>query len=200
MLRARSRQSMFAYLAIWLIAPFIPLLHVTSWPLLAGGVRRRDRDRRCSTGSTRVPGASRRGRSWSRTSVLIVLFAQWVGALLMTPLFVVGAGRRAGIAANLVRRPVIVLGWGLVALFLPIALESVGVLPTRSPTARPGLTSWGNIIDSRTDTDLAMVFVGDRRRCMLLTARFALGLTRSRLEAQRHVSHPGVAAPPALAT
>ena len=36
MLSARSRQSMFAYLAIWLIAPFIPLLHVASWPLLAG--------------------------------------------------------------------------------------------------------------------------------------------------------------------
>ena len=50
-----------------------------------------------------------------------------------------------------------------------------------------GLTSWGNIIDSRGGTDLAMVFVGIGG-LMLLTGRFALGLTRSRLEAQRHVS------------
>ena len=67
-LRARSRQSMYAYLAIWLIAPFIPLLHVASWPLLACVFGQRDRDWRCSTGSTRGPRASRRGCSWSRTS------------------------------------------------------------------------------------------------------------------------------------
>src|SRR5206468_3582185 len=32
--RARSYQTMFAYLAIWCFAPFLPLIHVASWPLL----------------------------------------------------------------------------------------------------------------------------------------------------------------------
>ena len=128
-----------------------------------------------------------------------MLFAQWVGALLMTPLFVGALVVAVGSRPNLVRRPVIVLGWGLVALFLPIALESLGVLHRTFTYGASGLTSWGNIIDSRGGADLAMVFIGIGG-LMLLTGRFALGLTRSRLEAQRHVSRPGVAASPALAT
>ena len=97
------------------------------------------------------------------------------------------------------RRPLLVLGFGLVALSLPVALEWAGVVGRTFTYGATGLTSWGNIIDSRTDTDLAMVFVG-MAGLVWLTARFALGLTRSRLEAQRHVSDPGVAASPALAT
>ena len=137
LLRSRSRQSMYAYLAIWLIAPFIPLLHVASWPLLAcvfGGATAIGVLHGINPRSTRVP-------AWvfMVTNLgLVVLFAQWAGALLMTPLFVGALIVAVGSRPNLVRRPAVVLGWGLVALFLPIALESWACCTAPSPTARPG--------------------------------------------------------------
>ena len=49
-----------------------------------------------------------------------------------------------------------------------------------------GLVSWGNLVDSRTTADFAMSLLG-AAALIVLTGRFAIGITRARLAAQRHV-------------
>lgn len=67
-----------------------------------------------------------------------------------------------------------------------MVLEQLGVLPhTFSYDAR-GLSSWGNLIDNRTTAGFVMSLLG-AAALIVLTGRFAIGITRGRLAAQRHV-------------
>jgi len=184
-LRTRSKQSTFTYLAIWIIAPFTPLMHVASWPLLVGVFAAANAVAlmhfiNYKTG--RVP-------TWTfmvANLVLLVFFSQWVGALLLTPLLAAALVIALGSRMELVRRPVIVYAFALAAIGVPIVLERLGVLHPTFAYGLAGLTGWGNIIDSRTPTDLVMLLVGFVA-LLLLTTRFAIGITRARQEAQRHV-------------
>jgi serine/threonine-protein kinase len=185
LIRQRSGMSMRAYLAIWLTLPMFVFGHVANWVGIIGvfaaanaiavlhGINRR---------SGRVP-------TWAfmlANLVLVVLFSQWVGALLLTPLLISALIVAFASRPQYARRPAMALGWGLAALFLPIVLEQLGVLPHTFRYGAAGLVSWGNIIDSRTTADLVMALLG-AAALIVLTARFAIGITRARIAAQRHV-------------
>ncbi len=184
-LRARSKQSAFAYLAIWLLAPLTPMLHVAKWGMLAlvfvvANAIAALQFLNYRTG--RVP-------TWAFMAAnlaLVVVFAQWVGAVLLTPLLVGALLVALGSRPDLARRPALVYAFGILAVALPVALEAAGVMPHTFSWARAGLTSWGNIVDSRTDADFVIMLLG-MVALLVLTARFTIGITRARLEAQRHV-------------
>jgi hypothetical protein len=118
--------------------------------------------------------------------VLIVLFSQWVGALLLTPLLISALIVAFASRPQLARRPVMTLAWGVAAFFLPVVLEQVGALPHTFRFGADGLVSWGNLVDSRTTADFLMSLLG-AAALIVLTGRFAIGITRARLAAQRHV-------------
>jgi serine/threonine-protein kinase len=183
--RERSRQSMFAYLAIWLTVPFLVRTHVASWPLLVALFAVAN----LVVAMHWINYRTTRVATWMFVAVnlvLVVLFAQWVGALQLSPLFVSALMVALATRPDLARRPVFLLGFGAVGVFLPIALELTGVLDRTFSFGAAGLTSWGNIIDSRTTLDLVLA-IGGAVALVMLTGRFAMGMTRARLDAQRQM-------------
>jgi len=80
----------------------------------------------------------------------------------------------------------LLVAFGLIGIFLPIALEQLGVVEPTFHYGAAGLTTWSNIIDSRTWVDLVFT-VGGAAALVLLTGRFAMGMTLARIDAQRHM-------------
>ncbi|MBV8756389.1 MAG: serine/threonine protein kinase [Deltaproteobacteria bacterium] len=183
--RARSRQSAFAYLAIWLLAPLTPVFHIAKWGMLALVFLAAN-----AIAVMQIVNA-RTGRvpTWAlmlANLALVVVFAQWVGAVMLTPLLVGALLVAFGSRPEIARRPALVYGFGVLAFGLPLLVELAGVMPHTFSYGAAGVTSWGNIVDSRTPTDFAIYLCG-MLALLLITARFSVGITRARLEAQRHV-------------
>jgi serine/threonine-protein kinase len=185
LLRQRSGLSMRAYLAIWLTLPMFLFGDITSWVGLVGVFSAANAVAvlhwiNLRTG--RVP-------TWGfmlANLVLVVLFSQWVGALLLTPLLISALIVAFASRPRLARRPAVALVWGLAAFFLPVLLEQLGVLPHTFSYGANGLASWGNLIDNRTTAGFVMALLG-AAALIVLTGRFAIGITQARLAAQRHV-------------
>ena len=183
--RERSRQSMFAYLAIWLTVPFLLRAQITSWPLLIAVFAVAN----IVVGLHWVNARTARVPTWLFMAVnlgLVVLFAQWVGALQLSPLFVSALLVALASRPDVARRPLLLVAFGLLGFFLPLALERWGVLPATYAFGHDGLTTWGNILERHPRGALVLV-IGGAAAMILLTGRFALGMTRARLAAQRQM-------------
>jgi eukaryotic-like serine/threonine-protein kinase len=183
--RERSRQSMFAYLAIWLTVPLLLRTQVTSWPLLVAvfGVAN------VVVALHWINARTARVPTWLFMAVnlgLVVLFAQWVGALQLSPLFVSALLVALASRPDVARRPLLLVVFGLLGVFLPLALERWGVFPPTFAFGHDGLTTWGNIIEREPRGALVLV-IGGAAALILLTGRFAMGMTRARLAAQRQM-------------
>jgi hypothetical protein len=60
------------------------------------------------------------------------------------------------------------------------------VLPATYAFGHDGLTTWGNILERHPRGALVLV-IGGAAAMVLLTGRFAMGMTRARLAAQRQM-------------
>ena len=184
-IRERSRSSMLSYAAIWLTVPFFLAVHVADWGMLVAMFAVANTVialHWVNYRTTRVPTSA----FAAVNLVLIVLLAQWVGALQLSPLMISALIVALASRPDVARRPLSLVAFGLIGIFLPIALEQLGVVAPTFHYGAGGLTTWSNIIDSRTWVDLVFT-VGGAAALVLLTGRFAMGMTLARIDAQRHM-------------
>ena len=181
--RDNIRRGARAYLAVWVVVPLLPLLHVASWALLAGTV----------AASTAMAGVAwwslRRGSTPLIASLvgnllLVTMFSRIAGPFVMTPLLVCGVMLAIGANRAVDHRPWIPMTWLVIASLVPILLEVVGVLAPTWRIQADGLLSHGTIFDQRTSTDAVGVTIGTLA-LSIVVGRFILMLTRSRRDSQR---------------
>jgi hypothetical protein len=183
--RERSRRSTFLYLAIWLTLPVAAAAHVVSWALLAA----------VYAISTAIAGVhwfnykTARVPAWvfmTANLALVVAFAQFTGAFVLTPLLVATLLVAYSSRPEIARRPWLVFGYGIVASLLPIALEKLGALPPTFRFDSEGLVTWANGV-ARHTTGGFVLLAGGVAILVTLTGRYAMGITRARFDTQRHM-------------
>jgi serine/threonine-protein kinase len=183
--RTRSRRSIVAYLAIFIMVPILPFVEIADWPLLIAVFAAA-----CTLAAmqwfnsrtARIPAHA----VMAGNVVLVVLFSRISGTLMLTPLLICAVLLAMGSREIVARRPSVVALWAVVAVLTPVALERLGVLaPTFAMTA-DGVVSAGTIIASRTPLDLAAL-VGGNVAFAVLVGLYGTAITRGRFEAQRRM-------------
>jgi hypothetical protein len=183
LMRARSRRAVLPYAAIFGTLPFLPLVHVTSWPLLI---------------ATMVAFAamvmvtylnSRYGVPIAITlvghSCTALLFSRLLGPFVITPIMLCAILLSASSIPWLNRRPWAVLAWTIITTMLPFVLEWADLLAPTWQMTRGGIVSFGSVFD-HTQMLTSLVIFG-HVAAVCLVAIYARGIGRDRRDAQRRL-------------
>jgi eukaryotic-like serine/threonine-protein kinase len=183
LMRARSRRAVLPYAAIFATLPFLPFLHIASYPMLV---------------AVFVAFAlmvsvtylnSRYGVPVVITlvghSITALLFSRLLGPFVITPIMLCAILLSATSIPYLNKRPLVVLLWTATTVLLPFVLEWASVLAPSWSMNPTGLLSVGNVFDPAT-MDARLIIAG-HVAAVCLVAVYARGVGRDRRDAQRRL-------------
>jgi serine/threonine-protein kinase len=182
--RQRGKSAMFAFLTLWIVLPvFIVFQHIRDWTQLA----------MLYTVVTLMALLSYVNGRTGRTPTWMTAFGNFAVAFMFSRLtgsFVLTVGLVAGQTLALSTRSWLahnrkwMIGWIIVALMTPFALEWFGILePTWHMTPR-GLLVSGTILET-TQTRDVIVLAFSQCALAIVVGLFAMSITRAREDAQR---------------
>ncbi|MBA3458349.1 MAG: serine/threonine protein kinase [Deltaproteobacteria bacterium] len=181
----RSRKFVWAYLALFLVAPLVLVVEVKNWSLLIAfyGLT--------ALGALSAAYFSRTGRPSSAVVLVISLlmsltFTRVAGPFVLTPVMICCALVAITSMPRINERFPIVMGWTLIAVMLPVVLEWVGALPKTWDIAEDHLRIISDVIHTRGWIDeLALVF--GNLVFMVTVAVMLVLVNRSRRASQRQL-------------
>jgi serine/threonine-protein kinase len=183
--RERSRRAVVPYLLFFLFTPFVPLLHVKSWPLLLAiyGV------------VTMMAGACYLHWRTGRMSVAVQLVLNLVtltvvsrlsGPFMLTPMIIGGVLLSLTAVPWLNDRRLAVVGFATAAVLLPFALEELGVFARGWEALPTGMLSKSTVFEPDAHVGLLLGLPANLALTIVF-ALFARAISRDRRLAQRHL-------------
>jgi eukaryotic-like serine/threonine-protein kinase len=182
--RQRGRNAMWAFLSLFLFLPiFIFVQHVTGWA-----------DMFAMYGAAAIMAAiSWESGKTGRIPVWLLLlgnfllaftFSRLTGSFVLSIGLVCGQSVALATRASVARRPMILIGWILVALNTPIVLEALGVIQSTWHITPQGFVTKGTILDTVHQRDIVALVAGQAALACVV-GFFAMATTRAREDAQR---------------
>jgi len=157
--RARITKAVFAFSSPFVLLLLIPWLHVKSWTWLLAFYAAL-----AVTGAISLWMGLVRGRTnvvfmLISTLTVSVLWSRLAGPLMLTPALICGVMVALASHPQMVPRPAVLLGWGVVAVALPFVLEGLDVIPTSLQQVETGLLTTSTIFGPGDNEHLALIFV-----------------------------------------
>jgi len=139
--RARINKASIAYVSPLLLLPAIPFLHVKSWPWIVVFYVTLVATAASMYLMARWYGRPKLSILMGSLLVGVILVTRLAGFMVITPVMICGVMLALASNPQLVMRPALLIGWGLVSCFVPLALEALGVLATSFRSGADGLLS-----------------------------------------------------------
>ncbi|MEZ4400263.1 MAG: protein kinase [Kofleriaceae bacterium] len=181
--RDRSRRALLPYAAFFGVTPFLAVLEIVSWPLLAGLYLSIVAIMATSFVNWRV----RRVPPWIFLGVhlvAIVMFSRMLSPFALTPIMICAVALATASMPGLLTRPALVLGWTTAAVMLPLVLEWVGVFAPSWQMTPAGLLLQGQMFAPSTSLTPVGATLGTLA-ATLLVAAYVRRVGLDRHDAQR---------------
>ena len=181
--KERSRRAVFAYMTMWLWAPFVFFVKIANWPQLVALFAAATLMSLLSWLNARTGKVSMPVLLFGAFG-LVVAFSRLASVFVLTPMLVCGLLVTLSSSGYFEDRRYVLIGWAVLALTLPLALEMLGVLGPTFQLDRGGLLTWGTIDAGRGTLDFISLVFGQTALGLVVCA-FALVLNRARRDYQR---------------
>jgi len=181
--RARSRRALIPYASIFLIAPMVPFLTVSDWPLLIAFFAAFAMMLVITWANVKVGVPI--GVTLAGHTLTALLFSRLVGPFVITPMMLAAILLSATSLPWLNRRWWAVALWTTVTVALPFVLEWLGVFAPTWTLTPMGLVSHGSVFDPTRMHPNLIVF--GHIAAVVLVAGYARRVGRDRSDAQRRM-------------
>jgi serine/threonine-protein kinase len=183
LMRARSRRAVLPYAAIFGVLPFIPLLHVESWPMLIAVLSAFALMIAITYLNSRygVPIAI----TMTGHALTALLFSRLLGPFVITPIMLCAILLSATSIPWLNKRPWAVLLWTAATTLLPFVVEWAGLLAPTWTMTPTGLVAIGAVFAPQQMWP-SLIILG-HVTAVCLVAIYARGIGRDRRDAQRRL-------------
>jgi serine/threonine-protein kinase len=181
--RARSRRAAIAFASIFLCAPFLPLVEITSWTRLA------------AVGAACVLMAMLGWMNWRITRVPLLallvtnlgfaaVFSQLASPFVLMPMVVCGQILAISTTRWIGEHGGVFRLWVIAVLLAPFVLEWLGIVPGTWHVTHEGLFTYSALTNTHGDAAIAGV-IGGQLCIGLVVAGYGLTIARARRQAQR---------------
>jgi serine/threonine-protein kinase len=179
----RSRRSVFAFLSVYLWAPFVFALDVTSWTMMIALFAS------CTAMAGIVYWNARTGRVpapllLAGNFVVAILFSRLASPFVIMPSIVCGMLLALSTHHLLETRRWLLAGWAAVVMVTPIVLEVTGVFAKTWRLEHDGLLTFSAMVSTHSTLDLASLIVG-QTVLGVVVALYATAFARTTRDAQR---------------